>query len=301
MHVSVPSLNRFTSKTPLSSQAMDGRGLEPGSKKQRSYAGCSRCKRRRQKCDEKKPQCRRCFEAGSECEYSVRLRWGGRTFDRSRFGHCLKGSVRKTANSPDGFVYAASGVPLTVPHELPVFPSLSATETGLLYHYTEEASRITCCGSHVQKELCQLILPMAVGFPALMNATLAWAAMHSVAFRGQVNGISDPVRFIAGLKARSIEHLRQGLQEPDMEHCDALLATVRTLCQCEIHSGSDQSSAWRVHIKGAKALMNAIDRSQRGKGARPRLLYRWYAAMDSLAMLALCGTTAMIEAGDGTQ
>jgi hypothetical protein len=280
---------------------MAGRDLEPSSRKQRSYAGCSRCKRRRQKCDEKKPQCRRCFEAGSECEYSVRLRWGGRTFDRSRFGHCLKGSVRKTADSPDGFVYAASGVPLTVPQELPVFPSLSATETGLLYHYTEEASRITCCGSHVQKELCQLILPMAVKFPALMNATLAWAAMHSVAFRGQVNGTSDPVRFIVGLKARSIEHLRQGLQKPDMERCDALLATVRTLCQCEIHSGSDQSSAWRVHIKGANALMNAIDRSQLGKGARPRLLYRWYAAIDSLATLATCGTTAMVVAGDRKQ
>ena len=117
----------------------------------------------------------------------------------------------------------------------------------------------------------------------------------------QVHGVSDPVRFIAGLKGRSIEHLRRELQKPDMEHGDALLATVRTLCQCEIHSGSDQSSAWRVHIKGAKALINAIERSHRGKETRPRLLYRWYAAMDSLATLASCGTTAMIEVEDRSQ
>ncbi|KAN0106446.1 Fungal specific transcription factor domain containing protein [Hyaloscypha variabilis] len=274
---------------------MAERSLEPSSKAQRSHSGCSRCKRRRQKCDEVKPQCGRCSEAAVECEYSVRLRWGGRTFDRSRFGDCLKGSVRKTADSPDGFVYAASAAALSVPQELPVFPTLSTAETGLLYHYTEEASRITCCGSHVQKDLCQLVVPMAVESPALMNATLAWAAMHSVEFRGQISGVTNPTGFIATLKARSIEHLRRELQKPDMEQGDALLATVRTLCQCEIHSGSNQSSAWRVHIKGAKALMDAIELSQCGKGSRPRFLYRWYDAMNSLATLASCGTTAMID------
>ena len=288
-------------EVPCLSWTMAERSPEPSSKRQRSHAGCSRCKRRRQKCDEKKPHCGRCSEAAVECEYSVKLRWGGRTFDRSRFGDCLKGSVRKTADSPDGFVYAASAATLSVRQELPVFPTLSTTETGLLYHYTEEASRITCCGSHVQKELCQLIVPMAVESPALMNATLAWAAMHSVEFRGQINGVSDPLRFIATLKARSIEQLRVELQKPEMEHGDALLATVRTLCQCEIHSGSNQSSAWRIHIKGAKALMNAIEWSQRGKGSRPRLLYRWYAAMDSLATLASCGSTAMIDVEDRSQ
>jgi Fungal specific transcription factor domain/Fungal Zn(2)-Cys(6) binuclear cluster domain len=280
---------------------MAERGLELSSKKERSHAGCTRCKRRRQKCDEKKPHCGRCRGAGAECEYSVKLRWGGRTFDRSRFGDCLKGSVRKTADSPDGFVYTASERALSVPQALPVFPTLSTTESGLLYHYTEEASGITCCGSHVQKELCSLVLPMAVESPALMNATVAWAAMHSVEFRGHIDGTSDPVRFIATLKARSIEHLRRELQKPEIDHGDALLATVRTLCQCEIHSGSDQSSAWRIHIKGAKALMDYLEKSNRPNRPRPRLLYRWYAAVDSLASLAACGSTAMIEAKGGSQ
>lgn len=277
---------------------MAEKGPEPSSKKQRSHAGCTRCKRRRQKCDEKKPRCGRCREAVAECEYSVRLRWGGRAFDRSRFGDCLKGSARRTVDSKDGFVYTAAETALSVPQALAVFPTLSVTEMGLLYHYTEEASRITCCGSHVQKELCSLIVPMAVESPALMNATLAWAAMHSVEFRGQIMGCPDPVRFIATLKTKSIELLRRELQKPDLEHGNALFATVRTLCQCEIHSGSDESSAWRVHIRGAKALMNSIERSQRRNGPRPRLLYRWYAAMDSLAALSACGSTAMIEAED---
>jgi hypothetical protein len=275
---------------------MAERAVELSSKKQRSHSGCSRCKRRRQKCDERKPHCGRCNETRVECEYSVKLRWGGRTFDRSRFGDCLRGSVRKTGDSPDGFVYAAS-----VPRRLQRFPSLSTTETGLLHHFAEEASRITCCGSHVQKELCQLIIPMAVESPALMNATLAWAAMHSVAFRGQINGASNSIQFIASLKAKSIEHLRRELQKQDMGHGDALLATVRTLCQCEIHSGSDESSTWRIHIKGAKALMNAIERSQRHRGTRPRLLYRWYAAMDSLTTLTSYGNSTLFEVGGSSQ
>jgi hypothetical protein len=58
---------------------------------------------------------------------------------------------------------------------------------------------------------------MAIESPALMNATLAWAAMHSVEFRGQIKGISDPIRLIATLKARSIGYLRRELQKPDME------------------------------------------------------------------------------------
>lgn len=44
----------------------------------RSHHGCARCKSRRQKCDEEKPSCRRCREAGSTCDYAVVLKWDGR-------------------------------------------------------------------------------------------------------------------------------------------------------------------------------------------------------------------------------
>lgn len=130
-----------------------------------------------------------------------------------------------------------------------LFPTLSKLENDLLYHFTSEASRVTCCSPHVQKELCALIVPMAVESPALMNATLAWAAMHFVAYRGSVPGSTslESTQIIARFKGKSIEGLRRELQVP--ASTDSLLATIRTLCQCEIHSGCDQVSTWRVHSK----------------------------------------------------
>ncbi|KAF8866805.1 hypothetical protein BDZ45DRAFT_734829 [Acephala macrosclerotiorum] len=129
---------------------------------------------------------------------------------------------------------------------------------------------------------------MAVESPALMNATLAWAALHSISSRGRIPGrtMSESNQIIANFKTKSIEHLRKELQAPNPCSIDVLLATVRTLCQCEIHSGSDQLSTWRVHIRGAKALMNTIEHSWAASTAPPRLLCRWYASLDSLALLA---------------
>ena len=200
--------------------------------------------------------------------------------------------IHSAEKTKDGFVYAASAPPLSapesmvqvIPQQIQLLPSLSRVERSLLHHFTHEASRITCCSSHVQTELCQLILPMAIESPSLMHATLAWAAIHHVSFNGSIGGLSDPDRFIAGLKTKSIESLRAELDKPDMTNTDALLATVRTLCQAEIHSGSDDASTWRIHVKGARALMDAIKNSGKPR-MRPRLLERWYSALDSLAAL----------------
>lgn len=55
----------------------------------RSFTGCTRCKARRQKCDEQRPVCGRCQTAGAQCKYAMQLQWGGRAFSRSRFGACV--------------------------------------------------------------------------------------------------------------------------------------------------------------------------------------------------------------------
>ena len=203
----------------------------------------------------------------------------------------------RSEDATDGFVYAASRNHIpnlgsrvgSLPLELQLFPSLTGTERLLLYYFTHEASRITCCHVNVQKELCHLVVSMGVEVPAFMYATLAWSAIHCVAFNRTVDGVSDLQKIIASFKARSIDCLRTELQALDGnsgEKSDALLATVRTLCQCEIHSGTDVDSAWRVHVKGAKALMTSIKRLNRSRCSISRLLCRWYASLESLAALA---------------
>ncbi|KAF4495344.1 cytochrome P450 4ac1 [Fusarium agapanthi] len=78
-------------------------------RKTRSRGGCVRCRRRRQKCDEGKPSCDRCIEAGSICKYEVTLRWGGRSFTKSTFGKCLDDIERtEDTSTGNGFVYSTS-------------------------------------------------------------------------------------------------------------------------------------------------------------------------------------------------
>lgn len=61
----------------------------PSALMSRSFTGCTRCKARRQKCDEQRPVCGRCQSAGVQCKYAMQLQWGGRAFSRSRFGACV--------------------------------------------------------------------------------------------------------------------------------------------------------------------------------------------------------------------
>lgn len=51
-------------------------GNEP---KKRSRTGCHGCKNRKVKCDEAKPRCSNCVKLNEECDYSLKLQWGGRS------------------------------------------------------------------------------------------------------------------------------------------------------------------------------------------------------------------------------
>jgi len=47
--------------------------------KKRSRTGCWPCKARKVKCGEEKPACANCVKSGEQCDYSIRLNWGGRS------------------------------------------------------------------------------------------------------------------------------------------------------------------------------------------------------------------------------
>ncbi|KAA8643679.1 Zn(II)2Cys6 transcription factor [Aspergillus tanneri] len=51
--------------------------------KRRSRKGCWPCKARKIKCGEEKPFCLNCRRQNEQCDYSIRLNWGGRTRRRS--------------------------------------------------------------------------------------------------------------------------------------------------------------------------------------------------------------------------
>ena len=134
-----------------------------------------------------------------------------------------------------------------------------------------------------------MIVPTALENPTLFYATMALSAIHQKSRAGL--GITavrqDPL--VIGLLSNSLRHLQANLLERDAVKSSMLLATVRTLFLCELHSGGDRPGTWRAHFEGAKALMHRIE-SWKGYSARERdstayFLKRWYNMTESLVSL----------------
>lgn len=133
-----------------------------------------------------------------------------------------------------------------------------------------------------------MIIPMALQTPSLLYATTALSAIHIQALHNQSESVKSAPD-IARLMALSLEHFRKELQNPSSKDSEALVATARTLCLAEIHSGAINPNSWRAHIEGARALMKTSDASgedslRSGNGFR-RYLDRWYWSIVSLTAL----------------
>ncbi|KAI1070990.1 hypothetical protein LB507_011048 [Fusarium sp. FIESC RH6] len=97
----------------------------------RSWVGCSRCKSFKKKCSEERPACQRCTLAGAKCEYAVKLRWGGRPFDRSPFGECLtqnEGNVQRLDLNKKNFIYVSPSTPKSGPSKVTSPPKQQENE-----------------------------------------------------------------------------------------------------------------------------------------------------------------------------
>ncbi|EEA20387.1 C6 finger domain protein, putative [Talaromyces marneffei ATCC 18224] len=237
----------------------------------------------------------------------MELQWGGRAFSRSRFGACGPG-MQKLEYSPGEFIYTTgksestspveslTTIPVSSPSsspsaDLPItrgidpFSSLSPSQKALLHHFISDASRVTSCHSGMQQDICQMIVPMALQTPSLLYATMALSAIHIEALNNH-SGTVKAAPDIARLMARSLEHFRLELQDSSRKGSDVLLATARTLCLAEIHSGAIQPNTWRAHVEGAKALMSTKTPSSYtpATGFR-KYLDRWYRSIVALTAL----------------
>ncbi|KAJ5091824.1 ATPase [Penicillium alfredii] len=195
--------------------------------------------------------------------------------------------------SPGEFIYttksASAESDLTLTQPVDPFSSLSSDQRALLHHFINDASQITACHSGMQQDICRMLVPMALQTPSLLYATTALSAIHLQALQNQSESVKSAPD-IARLMALSLEHFRTELQNPSTKGSEALVATARTLCLAEIHSGAIHPNSWRAHIEGARALMKAADAAGEGSslqsagGFRP-YLDRWYWSIVSLTAL----------------
>jgi hypothetical protein len=134
---------------------------------------------------------------------------------------------------------------------------------------------------------------MALQSPALFSATIALSATHrkSLSYSGPYAYNAD--KLIASLKATSLRHLRKDLSDAGNGSMDSLIATIRTLCLCEVYAGADCPGTWRAHLEGARALVIALKSSNHpislDHDGSTRFLRRWFGVTEDMVALTADG------------
>jgi hypothetical protein len=159
----------------------------------------------------------------------------------------------------------------------------------LLHHYICHVSHATSCHSLMQHDDCQLIIPMALENSALLSATMALSAIHRKSLTPEGLDGYDADKLIAGLKATSLHRLRRELDGAEDGNTNSLIATIRTLCLCEIYAGGDRPGTWRAHFEGARALIIAFKSGNNPArsdhdGSAP-FLRRWFGVTEDMVAL----------------
>lgn len=266
----------------------------------RSHHGCARCKRRRQKCTEARPSCKRCLDAAVPCDYPIVLKWNGRV---PRDKHPSRSKGTKFAKSK---VVADETPPVDLPsqplHYLPPDQSdvapvriyqgpmyglspldrFSSSQKLLLHHFVTHSSMISS-HSYLRERMCEQV-SLALEIPSLMDATMALAALHRMSLLDDPSDGFIPEPMVSNLINRSLRKLRREIEihASNINH----LHTIRTLCVCEIYSGK-ADCAWRVHVNGAKAVLtsSASPKEQSLWHQADWLSLRWYESIQSLGAL----------------
>lgn len=169
------------------------------------------------------------------------------------------------------------------------FSHLSPLNQSLLDHFIHGTSHVISCHLIVQGDVCRVIVPAALESPALFYATMALSAIHHKSRAGLNSEALRRDPLISRLVSNSLHQLQQDLLERDAKKVSVLLATIRTLFLCEVHSGADRPGTWRSHFEGAKALMLDIE-SWQGYSFAERdttryFLKRWYNMTEAFVSL----------------
>ncbi|PLB53356.1 hypothetical protein P170DRAFT_380002 [Aspergillus steynii IBT 23096] len=278
----------------------------------RSHQGCARCKRRRQKCDERKPTCGRCSSAEVACEYKITLKWNGRVpreekpsyheeslvwrLDSHDSNNKLSKSepVSHWTRGFNFFSLARSALHLQQPSSV-----LTSTSRLLLHHFITETSKISS-SPHIRDQICQAILPMSHQSESLLYATMALSALHRCTMLNEPPTRFIPESLVADLIICSMRCLRRDLETPGYP-VQPLLHTIRTLCHCEIFSGQ-ANSFWRVHVNGAGAMFTEIvSRSDLDESENSFWLWsRWFRSIRALSAVTDIGNLSGTASRDLT-
>lgn len=202
--------------------------------KLRSRTGCSRCRTRHQKCDERRPSCGRCLDAGCLCVYSDKA--SGQTFNR----HCSSTQTTSLINLPG----TSSDVPAFV----------DSSHHKLLVYLIEEASSAISCHENIRYDTCRALLSVGSNYPCFLYSGLVFATLHKASFTHCPEAMKALTIQTLELRAKALSMLQSELQQDINTDLNVIIATALMLATCELRY-SPRHSTWRNHFEVTRTLM----------------------------------------------
>ncbi|KAI1212385.1 uncharacterized protein F4807DRAFT_457881 [Annulohypoxylon truncatum] len=224
----------------------------------RSRNGCSTCKAKHIRCDERRPLCTYCLRHGGECGYP-----DGDAESNTTEAECRSGS-REPHESTEPYLHLVDATPkdpflgtsYDVPHRSRSLFQLF-TNTKVLYT------------TRVERDANSFIVHKALSHPGFLHAALLMTALHWAWSTGDVEHFRVPYLYH---KLQAIRFVTDQLRHPEAAVHDGTIAAVSTLALVENSLGS--VDAVSSHLRGLAKIkeLQGEDRRPKKMGLLQRMI-----------------------------
>ncbi|KAL4888460.1 fungal-specific transcription factor domain-containing protein [Aspergillus ambiguus] len=249
---------------------------------QRRRDGCTECRRKKVKCDLRKPVCSRCKRYPRGCIYNLSVVQQSPLHLNYQESSIERQNQQLALYSPPQRISALRSC-LYQP-TLNLSPFLASEESRFFMHVfsTETAPRLFPAAPDF---FLQRMISASIQTPHLLYALLAAACSH----HGRLIRDSTPNSTLACLKFtnKAISSLRLLISNSQYTLDPQTVTAAMALCTNDVCNGN--MDIWRTHLCGTMQLLNCLLRKEKASDAEElyvNCLAKWFMTMDVLAGLS---------------
>ncbi|KAF2671054.1 hypothetical protein BT63DRAFT_453433 [Microthyrium microscopicum] len=227
---------------PRKHPKLDPQSQSPKVTKGRSKTGCKTCRKRKKKCDERKPSCRNCEQNNVHCEgYPEKSVW-------------QNGKEKAAARNRQRWA-------ITGARNLPtLLPAIEEDiDWSFYHHYESNLSQCLNISPESKNPFVEIILPIAQQDEGVMHALLACSGAHylqRLRGPGQITEYEE----VSRRQSYHFQKTLRGLQEEQygdsldsrkdtLVICRALMLWLKTIVE------GDTNGEWRIHHSGIITML----------------------------------------------
>ncbi|OTB06783.1 hypothetical protein M426DRAFT_9216 [Hypoxylon sp. CI-4A] len=224
----------------------------------RSRNGCSTCKAKHIRCDERRPLCTYCLRHGGECGYP----------DGDAGSNVVEVESRSGSREPHEFTEPCLCLMDATPKDpfLGTSYDMASRSRSLFQLFTNTRVLYT---TRVERSANSFIVHKALSHPGFLHAALLMTALHWTWSTGDVEHFRVPYLYH---KLQAIRFVTDQLSHPDAVVHDGTIAAVSTLALVENALGSVDAAS--SHLRGLAKIkeLQGEDRRPRRMGLLQRMI-----------------------------